>query len=272
MSRLSLGFASAILVLTGCGTRTALPVGVGSLDGGGMADLADRLDRSEGNPPPDLPEENPPPDVPPDNPCRSNDECDDGDDCTVDICTNGGCARAIRDRDGDGFEDGECGGTDCNDRRPGVFPGARERCLNGRDDDCDELVDCEDEACAPRPECSPSCPNETIGSALGNPVATGTTDGAGNDSAGNCQGGDAPEIAYRWVAPEGRRFEINTFGSSYDTVLYVRTSCEGMELACNDDSLGLDSQVFVTVRAGTELIIFVDGWSTSVGDFVLNIN
>ncbi len=52
----------------------------------------------------------------------------------------GGC-----DADGDGFDDiGACGGTDCDDTDPTVFPGAPETC-NGVDDDCDGTID-EDDA------------------------------------------------------------------------------------------------------------------------------
>ncbi len=44
------------------------------------------------------------------------------------------------DSDGDGFASAVCGGADCDDGSPAVFPGATEVC-NGVDDDCDPLTD-----------------------------------------------------------------------------------------------------------------------------------
>ncbi|NLF12548.1 MAG: sulfatase-like hydrolase/transferase, partial [Anaerolineaceae bacterium] len=53
------------------------------------------------------------------------------------------------DADGDGFalEGGDCGAVDCDDGNPAVHPGAVENCTNGIDDDCDGLVDGQDEGC-----------------------------------------------------------------------------------------------------------------------------
>ena len=64
-----------------------------------------------------------------------------------------GCTTYYLDRDGDGFGvdgSGRClcepegnyatVAGDCNDGDPQVFPGQVERC-NGRDDNCDELID-----------------------------------------------------------------------------------------------------------------------------------
>ena len=45
----------------------------------------------------------------------------------------GGCV----DADGDGYEDAACGGDDCDDSDPGVYPGAPEVCGDGIDQDCD---------------------------------------------------------------------------------------------------------------------------------------
>ena len=49
-----------------------------------------------------------------------------------------GCHAA--DLDGDGYAGGACGGDDCDDDDPAVYPGAEEEC-NGEDDDCDGEVD-----------------------------------------------------------------------------------------------------------------------------------
>ncbi len=68
--------------------------------------------------------------------------CDDGDPCTVDDhCAGGSCtASVLRDRDGDGFVDEACGGTDCDDLDPDINTAATEVC-DGADNDCDGLLD-----------------------------------------------------------------------------------------------------------------------------------
>lgn len=72
----------------------------------------------------------------------SNDlPCDDDDACTVDeTCNEGACLGVLVDADGDGFVDQACGGTDCDDTKLWVYPGAAEIC-NLSDDDCDDEVD-----------------------------------------------------------------------------------------------------------------------------------
>jgi hypothetical protein len=63
----------------------------------------------------------------------------------------------VIDDDGDGFEDVECDGDDCNDELASVSPDgledSQEVCRDAMDNDCDTLVDCDDDDC---PACSDS--------------------------------------------------------------------------------------------------------------------
>lgn len=63
-----------------------------------------------------------------------------------DRCCPGDCVPCPDD-DGDGYRDAACGGPDCDDGDEQVHPDAPEDCQNGRDDDCDELTDLDDEDC-----------------------------------------------------------------------------------------------------------------------------
>ncbi|MFO0677433.1 MAG: putative metal-binding motif-containing protein [Polyangiaceae bacterium] len=70
--------------------------------------------------------------------------CDDADTCTIDRCIeeDRSCEHAPRDADGDGDPDDRCvPSADCDDLDPRVSSRLREVCSNGKDDDCDGMVD-----------------------------------------------------------------------------------------------------------------------------------
>jgi hypothetical protein len=125
------------------------------------------------------------------------------------------------------------------------------------------------------PTPTPGCPLADLGD---DEVidADGSTDGRPSSLAGaSCGGGgaQAPDFSYRYTAPVTGSYAIDTFGSAFDTLLYVRPSCSGPEIACNDDAGGsLQSQVVVALDRGEEIVIVVDGFGTARGAFNLNVS
>jgi hypothetical protein len=70
--------------------------------------------------------------------------CEDGQSCTIDTCVEAtkSCSHAPRDVDQDGDPDAHCvPGRDCNDLDPTVSSQHAEVCANGKDDNCNGLVD-----------------------------------------------------------------------------------------------------------------------------------
>jgi hypothetical protein len=93
-------------------------------------------------------------------------------------------------------------------------------------------------------------------------------------------GNTGAERSYRYRAPSDGFYTIDTVETEgvdepFDTLLYVRRSgdCNGAELACNDNAAAgvLQSQVGLTLRAGEEIAIIVDGAGGARGNFQLRI-
>jgi hypothetical protein len=106
-----------------------------------------------------------------------------------------------------------------------------------------------------------------------NGANTGTTKEIGEpDHAGNSGG---KSVWWNWTAPTNGTVTINTFGSSFDTVLAVYTGTVVSNLspiATNDDSGGVTSQVSFSANAGATYRIAVDGKNGAFGRVVLNIS
>ncbi len=122
---------------------------------------------------------------------------------------------------------------------------------------------------------SSSCPQVNLGSPATVSIS-GTTAGASNTMSGaSCGGGgtNAPDATFLYTAPVTGTYVIDTFGSAFDTILYVRNAtCSGTELACNDDANGtLQSQVTVNLTVGQSIVIVVDGYGTSSGTYNLHL-
>lgn len=118
----------------------------------------------------------------------------------------------------------------------------------------------------------PACGDGDLGSLVPQTI-TGSTAGAGNDFQPTCGAQGGNDRAYTFTAPFSGNFTFNTFGTSWDTVLHLLNGCGGAAIACNDDTMGLQSQVTVSLSAGQQVVVVVDGFGAqSQGNFTLNIN
>jgi hypothetical protein len=145
---------------------------------------------------------------------------------------------------------------------------------------CDTTWDqqCADEAVL-EPACSgvggscpvpPVCEDQNIGSALGLAVASGDTTGADDDLAGSCGLASGPDEVVTFIAPSDGDYVFDTFGSGYDTKLSLFSDC-ATEISCNDDAVGLQSELTLAMTAGQSVLVVVDGFNGATGPWVLNI-
>ena len=183
-------------------------------------------------------------------------------------------------------------GVDCGACPPDQRCDGAGRCV-GADPVCPADADCAGLQCGPDPicgvECGPCAPDQVCqgGACVGDPVgdaceqptaldALGTV-GANNEGApagqrGSCGGGGG-ELVWAYTAQQGGCLQLDTEGSAFDTVLYVRTDCgdAATQIECNDDSIGLQSSLEIDAEAGQTYYIFVDGYSDGArGEVVLN--
>ncbi|WP_437734842.1 MXAN_6577-like cysteine-rich protein [Sorangium sp. So ce1335] len=104
-------------------------------------------------------------------------------------------------------------------------------------------------------------------------VVTGSTAEQPESVAPSCGFSNAPDVIYRFTAPDNGIYVFDTFGSGFDTILQVLDrSCAGRSLRCNDDAGGPQSRVTVELAAGQTVFVVVDGRNTSRGDYVLHVD
>ncbi len=115
------------------------------------------------------------------------------------------------------------------------------------------------------------CPDSFL--AGSSDTAFGSTVGGGDEFSSLCGGDVAPDRSYLYVPDLSGTYLINTFGSSYDTMLHVFAGeCGGPLVDCNDDANEtLASEVLVELQAGQVYTIVVDGFGGEQGDYQLNL-
>jgi hypothetical protein len=132
---------------------------------------------------------------------------------------------------------------------------------------------------APAAPTNDACSNAT---AIIAGVYSGNTANANNDGSASCGSSNTSrDVWFSYFAPTSGTVDINTCGSSYDTVLSVHTGCPGTtanQLAggCNDDAPGngcggRDSRIVMPVTAFTTYYIRVSGFNGASGFFFLSL-
>jgi hypothetical protein len=139
---------------------------------------------------------------------------------------------------------------------------------------------CAGDASAPPTDVgSLSCAAANLGSSVGTGVVRGSTAGRTSSSTppATCvspMAAPSPDAVFAWTAPAAGTYTFDTVGSSFDTVLTLRTGgCDGPIVACSDDlAMGvLESRIVTPLAAGQTVLIAVDGYNGLSGAFTLNI-
>jgi large repetitive protein len=193
--------------------------------------------------------------------------------CQPALCSDG------MDNDGDGkvdypFDPGCSDPADDTEADPATPP----VCHDGMDNDTDGATDFPaDFGCAAASGASEVfCTGEADpASAITTKTTTGTTAGKSNDETPSCSSfSTASDVGYGLMLPVPvASLQIDTIGSSYDTVLMFRDASCAMETGCDDDGGGsLTSKLTLTNVAPGGYAIIVDGYSTSNGAFTLNVH
>jgi alpha-tubulin suppressor-like RCC1 family protein len=93
------------------------------------------------------------------------------------------------------------------------------------------------------------------------------------DPVPDCVDGFGHGVWYQFTAPVAGQLIVDTFGSDFDTGVAIYTgSCDSLtEVACNDDTGGVTSQVILPTTAGTAYFILVGGYDSDAGNLVLHL-
>ncbi|MFQ5461767.1 MAG: IPTL-CTERM sorting domain-containing protein [Phycisphaerae bacterium] len=126
------------------------------------------------------------------------------------------------------------------------------------------------------PECAPPPPSgDTCDSCITVDAAGASGDTSDNAASGpfpSCGASTGPDEWLCYTAPADCTVTFDLCGSGFDTVLSAFSDCAGTELACNDDSCGLQSSITLAVTAGEVINLRVGGFgSGSAGAYVLNV-
>ncbi len=196
--------------------------------------------------------------------------------CEVHVCEDG------VDNDGDTIADfpddpGCLSPTDDDETTPDPAP----ECGNGTDDDGDTLIDYPDDPgcafAADGAEIDECIPGVEVEAHAGGAVTGATAGSSAFTAPAGCGFNTnlAPEDVYAFNnVRDLTDIAFSTEGSTFDTVLYVRTgdcAIAGPATQCNDNTVGTTSEVTLTDPPSGHLFAFVDGKTSTPGSYTLTI-
>lgn len=116
------------------------------------------------------------------------------------------------------------------------------------------------------------CPTTSLETdVIGLAIASGNTTGLPNSFNPTCTSTTAPDYQVEFTATMAGVYTFDLVGSAYDTLLSAHSTTDCLtQLACNDDTYGVQSEVMVALNAGEVVVLNIDGYSANAGTFVLN--
>lgn len=102
----------------------------------------------------------------------------------------------------------------------------------------------------------------------------GDSTGASGFDLSSCAGtGDVLDVWFSITVATGGVVTFDTIGgATWDTTLSAFSACDGVELACNDDTNGLQSRINVNFAMGQTVLIRVAGFGGASGPFTMHVS
>ena len=228
-----------------------------------------------------------------------SDGCDNDGDGLVDLA-DPGCSDASDTNEynspecADGFDNDQNGQIDypndvgclsrddLTERDPDILPS----CGDGVDNDEDALTDYpDDDGCfAASDDTEESICDLDVSLIPDSGVISGDTLSLESSQVGSCSFGNAPEAIWRVELPHPALLKATTEGSSFNTVLYMRSTCRATipcigdgctptssELGCQRDPQGGSASELILSEAVDSVYIFVDGFGAQGGPYSLSV-
>lgn len=197
--------------------------------------------------------------------------------CTANTCSLAQCNDGVTN-DGDALIDfADPGCSSIIDNNEADDPAPAPACFDNMDNDGDGDVDYPDDlGCTMASDDNEqSCLDSDPIVSVTMPAVAGNTATATNDFTPSCStSSTANDIAHEIFFPgDLDSLVVNTDGSSYDTVLYMRANaCSDVDYDCDDDGgLGLQSQLDLTNVPSGVYYFIVDGFSSGSGTYNLSV-